>query len=167
MFCLGNQDDMCYHNLYLQKKFLEVIKKIEKVLSMWRWRNLTLAGKITNFRSVAFSKIFSISYLSYIPNKMIEKIEKIHKDFIWDSKKIKMKHSSMIGDYEEGGLKDIDFKAKFQSLHLSWIKRLSNNNFHPWKISLLRLCSSFIKLMYFTQTPFLKNPLTFRSSLGT
>ena len=39
---------------------------------------------------------------------MIEKIEKIHKDFIWDSKKPKMKHSSMFGDYEEGGLKDID-----------------------------------------------------------
>jgi hypothetical protein len=33
----------------------------------------------------------------------------------------------------EGGLKDIDIKCKFLSLHLSWIKRLFDNNFHPWK----------------------------------
>ena len=86
-------------NLYLEKNFLEVIKKIEKVLAMRRWRNITLAGKITIFKSLAFSKIVFIPYLSYIPNEMIEKIEKIHKDSIWDSKKPKMKHSSMIGDY--------------------------------------------------------------------
>ena len=45
----------------------------------------------------------------------------------------KVKHTTLISNYEDGGLKDIDIKAKLKSLHLSWIKRLYNKNSHPWK----------------------------------
>ena len=31
-------------------------------------------------------------------------------------------------------MKDIDIKAKLESLQIQWIKRLTNNNFHSWKI---------------------------------
>ena len=106
---------------------------MESVLAMWRWRSLTLAGRITIFKTMVFSKVVFISYLSYVPKTIIEKIEQIHKDFIWNKKRPKMKHSSLIGDYEEGGLKDIDIGCKFRSLHLCWIKRMFDNNFHPWK----------------------------------
>ena len=119
--------------LFIEKNFLEVIQKIENVLALWRWRNLSLIGKITIFKTLAFSKIIFISYLSYVPNSIIEKLEKIKKEFIWNGKRPKVKHSALLGDYEEGGLKDIDIKAKIQSLHLSWVKRLYSQNFHPWK----------------------------------
>ena len=89
---------------------------------------------------------------------MIEKIEKIHKDFIWDSKKPKMKHSSMIGDYEEGGLKDIDIKAKFQSLHLSWIKRLFDKKNHPWKNIHSETMQQFYKIDIFYSNTILEKP---------
>ena len=84
----------------------------------------------------------NISYLSYVPNSIIEQLEKIKKDFIWDGKRPKVKHSALIGDYEEGGLKDIDIKSKIQSLHLSWVKRLYSQNFHPWKNIPLKLIDS-------------------------
>ena len=45
----------------------------------------------------------------------------------------KIKHSALIANYEDGGLKDLDIRAKFESLHLSWVKRLYDGNFHPWK----------------------------------
>ena len=89
-----------------------MIQKIENVLALWRWRNLSLIGKITIFKTLAFSKIIFISYLSYVPNSIIEKLEKIKKEFIWNGKRPKVKHSALLGDYEEGGLKDIDIKAK-------------------------------------------------------
>ena len=41
---------------------------------------------------------------------------------------------SLIDDYNEGVTKDIDIKAKLESLQLQWVKRLTNNNFHSWKI---------------------------------
>ena len=36
--------------------------------------------------------------------------------------KPKIKHSTLIADYADGGLKDIDIKAKLNSIHLSWIR---------------------------------------------
>ena len=35
--------------LFIEKNFLEVIQKIENVLALWRWRNLSLIEKITIF----------------------------------------------------------------------------------------------------------------------
>ena len=31
-------------------------------------------------------------------------------------------------------MKDINIKAKLESLQIQWVKRLTNNNFHSWKI---------------------------------
>ena len=73
--------------IYLEKNFIEVVEKIEKVLSIWRWRNLSLSGKITVFKSLAFSKIIFISYLNDVPVTIIKKIEQIQKDFIWNGNK--------------------------------------------------------------------------------
>ena len=87
-------------------------------MALWRWRNLSLLGKITVFKSLIFSKIIFITYLSNIPTSIINKIETIKKDFIWNGKRPKVKHVALIGDYAEGGLKDIDIKAKVKSLHL-------------------------------------------------
>ena len=61
-------------------------------------------------------------------------LEKIHKDFIWSGKKSKVKHTTLINDYSEGGLRDIDIKSKIKALQLSWIRRLYDNSFHPWKV---------------------------------
>ena len=40
----------------LEKNFLEVVKKMEGVVACWRWRNLTLLGKIALFKSLVFFK---------------------------------------------------------------------------------------------------------------
>ena len=66
--------------------------------------------------------------------KFLDDLNEIQKDFIWRGRKPKMKHTSLIGDHSEGNMKDIDIKAKLESLQIQWIKRLPNNNFHSWKI---------------------------------
>ena len=119
--------------LFIEKNFNEVVKKMEKVLALWRWRGLSMIGRVTVFKALAFSKIVFISYLNVIPIEIIEKIEKIQNDFIWEDKKTKVKHNTFITDYIDGGLKDIDIRAKIESLHLSWLKRLYDGNKHPWK----------------------------------
>ena len=74
-------------DIFFEKNYYEIIKKIEKVLSTWRWRNLTLLGKIAVFNSLAFSKIIFVSYLTTVPDRIITKLEEIQKDFIWSGKK--------------------------------------------------------------------------------
>ena len=60
-------------------------------------------------------------------------LETIQIEFIWDNKRPNVKHLTLIGDYSYGGLKDVDIPSKFKSLHLNWLNRLFDGNFHPWK----------------------------------
>ena len=117
-------------------------------------RNLTLNGKyiIISFKSLAISKIVYVSHMSSVPPAIIAHLTKIHKEFIWDGKKPKIKHSTMIANYEDGGLRDIDISTKIKALQLSWLRRLHDNNFHPWKIIpsfLFSKISVFGKDMFF------------------
>ena len=55
---------------------------------------------------------------------------------------LKIKHFTLIGEYYNGGLKDIDIETKFKALKLTWIKRLFDDSDHPWKI----IPTKFLKL---------------------
>ena len=69
------------------------------------------------------------------PSKQIlDQMNTVHKSFIWDNKKPKIKHSTLIADYSEGGYKDVDIEANISALKVTWVKILLDSNFHPWKI---------------------------------
>ena len=72
--------------------------------------------------------------MSVVPNNVIDLLDNLQNEFIWSGKKAKIKHSTLIGDFNQGGLKKVDIVTKIQSLQLSWIKRLLDDNFHPWKV---------------------------------
>ena len=68
-----------------------------------------------------------------IPPQFLNDLQVSHKEFIWDGKRPKVKHSTPTGNYEEGGFKDVDLPSKFKSLKIIWIRKfLDENNFHPW-----------------------------------
>ena len=75
-----------------------------------------------------------ISFLSYVPKVIIDKLIKIQCEYLWDRKRAKIKHSALIGSYETGGLKSLDIESKIKALQLSWIKRLYDEYVHSWKI---------------------------------
>ena len=57
----------------------------------------------------------------------------MHKEYIWDSKKPKIKHSTLKGHYKDGGFRDVDLPAKFKSIKFIWIKKMfDRSKFHPW-----------------------------------
>ena len=162
-------------NICRDKNFISTIMKIENVLKMWNMRRLTLYGKIVIFKTLAISKIIYIAHMSSVPTNIIEHLSKIHKDFIWGGKKPKIKHSTLIGNYEDGGLRDIDIYSKIKALQLSWIKRLHDKNFHPWKIiptyllSKLLVCGKniFFPNFQFKHTPFFdKIPIFYQNILN-
>ena len=114
---------------------------------VWGMRFLTLHGKIIIFKSLAFSKVIYIACMSTASSDIINLLETIHRDFIWDKKRPNVKHLTLISDYCHGGLKDVDIPSKFKSLHLSWLNRLFNKNFHPWKQIPLYFLNSFLKAL--------------------
>jgi len=90
------------------KNYLNIIESIENVISVWRMRSLTLSGKITILKTLVMSKMVFISFLSYVPKVIIDKLIKIQCEYLWDRKRAKIKHSALIGSYETGGLKSLD-----------------------------------------------------------
>ena len=97
-------------------------------------RKLTLIGKIVIFKSLAISQIVYIASICCIPQCILDTLKTIQKDFIWNNKRAKIKHSTLISDYSEGGLRDIDIELKIKALQLSWLRRFFDTNHHPWKI---------------------------------
>ena len=65
---------------------------------------------------------------------------KIQMKFIWKGKKLKIKHSTLCNEYENGTLKNVDVFTKVVILQCSWINKLFDNNFHQWKVIQLYLC---------------------------
>lgn len=131
--------------LSTDKNFLSVVRKIDNLLSVWKMRKLTLIGKIVIFKTLAISQIVSISSITSLPTCILNSLITIHKDFIWDGKRPKVKHSTLVGDYCDGGLRDVDVVSKIKSLKLSWLNRLHDSNHHPWKVIPLHIFTKKFK----------------------
>ena len=102
-------------------------------------RDLSIEGKIVVFKSLTISKIIHLALITTITIPIINQLEKIQKDFIWNGKPPKIRHKTLCNTYENGGLKNVDIKTKVSSLQCSWMKRLFDENFHDWKVILLSL----------------------------
>ena len=104
-----------------EENFIKLIKKIENVLKIWRIRNLTVQGKITIFKTLAISKVIHLALVTNIPQVIIDQLNKIQKDFIWNRKHPKIKHSTLCNRDENGGLKSVHIPNKLTGLKCSWI----------------------------------------------
>ena len=104
------------------------------LLNIWKQRWLSLAGKIQVFKSLVASKPVYVATMISVPQKFCDTLKSLHREFIWNGKRAKIKHSSLIGEYRDGGLKDVDVDTKILSLKILWIRKLKDSNFHPRKV---------------------------------
>ena len=84
---------LCYSygkKLENEKNFLNHIIKLQNVLNTWRMRNLFLLGKISVFKTLAFSKIIHLPLVTSVPSSTIDLLNKIQKDFLWDKQMEKL-----------------------------------------------------------------------------
>ena len=86
---------------------------------MWRMRNLYLSSKICIFKILDFSKTIHLTLVTSVPSA-IDLLNKIQKDFLWDRKNAKIKHTTLCCDYADGDLKSVDIFSKIFSLQCSW-----------------------------------------------
>ena len=68
------------------ENFLKQITSIEKVLKLWRMRNLTLEGKVTVFKALTISKIVHLALITNMQTLTMNELNKI-----WKNKKSKNK----------------------------------------------------------------------------
>ena len=114
--------------------FLDNLKGIKEILNIWKHRGLSLARRILIFKSLALSKVLNAGTMKGPSKQIVDQLNVMHRGFIWNSKKPKIKHSTLVADYSEGGYKDIDIKTKLTALKVAWVTKLLDDNFHSWKI---------------------------------
>ena len=87
---------------------VNVTTDTKNILSICRLRGLSLAGRIQVFKALALSKAVCICTMKPYSKKFVDDLNVIEKDFIWRGRKPKIKHTSLNGDYNKGGMKDIE-----------------------------------------------------------
>ena len=117
-----------------EKKIYKTVTDIQRVLNIWKIRNLVLEGKISITKTIAISKIVFQSFIATVPKHIINELTEIQKAFLWKNSFPKIKHETLCNDDKAGGLKNVDIPNKIIALQCSWIRRLYNNSFHEWKL---------------------------------
>ena len=107
---------------------------MQRVLKIWKMRRLRLEGKIVIFKTIAMSKIVFQTFVTTVPNDIVNELKKIEKAFFWNNSSPKLKHETLCNDYKAGGLRHVDIPSKIIALQCSWIRRLYDNSFHQWKL---------------------------------
>jgi len=109
------------------------IEKLKRILDNWRKRKLTIFGKVTILKSLALSQIMYAASVLYTPENVINHINKLTQDFLWDNKRCKIKDIHLQRDYVYGGIKLMNIKAQIMSLKLRWIGRILDKSEASWK----------------------------------
>ena len=107
---LGNfisYNDLIAHQL----NSMNIIPTVKDLLCIWKQWNLTIAGKIQVFKLLIFSEFVYVATMNAVPKTISDQLQVIHKDFIWRGKKVKIKHSTLTGEYADNNLQDLDIPS--------------------------------------------------------
>ena len=102
-------------------------KKMEKK------RKLTLLGRKCVVQTFVIAKITYLASVISITNQQLKQLERIIYEYKWDGKKDKVKRSTMIGSFEDGGIELRDLNSHIDMLRVKWIQKLLDKTEANWK----------------------------------
>ena len=118
----------------IDENFNQCLFKIEKTLSAWQARSMTLIGRILLVNTLAISLTTHLMTCLPTPESFFKKAKEIIVKFIWKNKKPKIAYDKLIQKIQHGGLKLIDLKTKEIALKTKWIKKSLENPQSTWAI---------------------------------
>ena len=120
----------------LRLNFESILESLKKKLNLWKWRNLTILGRIQIVKSFAISKfLYRASQISF-PKEIIKSANTIIYDFIWKGKD-KVKRRALINNIENGGLKMLHLESLIEAQKISFFKRYADPDYAAdWKFVL-------------------------------
>ena len=112
--------------------FDRLIQSIDNTLNLWKWRNLTIFGKVQIIKTFIVPKI---SYMTNIISLDAIKLKELNKKFftfIWNGKD-KIKRSVLISNYDKGGLKMVHLESYIRAQKVICLKKYWQNYSSTWK----------------------------------
>ena len=115
--------------------FQEKIEKMRNCLGAWALRRLSLIGKISVIKSLVVPQIIHILSPLQSNPQIINEINVLFFNFLWNGKGDKIKRDVVIRDYPDGGLKMLDIISFNKAVKVVWIKKyLDENSKGKWKL---------------------------------
>ena len=94
---------------------------------MWKWRGLTLLGKIQIVKSFIIPKVLSKAALITVTGDLIKEINSLIYRFIWKGND-KIKRAAPINDIEDGGFKMLDIQSMILAQRVMVLKRFADKD---------------------------------------
>ena len=117
----------------MHQNFKKKLKDIQKLYASWMYRNLSPLGKVTVVKSLALSKLTHVVLVApHGQENMLNELIKESYKFVWSSKPDRIKRRIAVLPVREGGLNMPDIKNFWNSLKVSWARRIGNSN-AAWK----------------------------------
>ena len=117
----------------LDNVFYHKLKTFGNILNMWNCRGLSLKGRVTILKSLALPKLLYPMSVLPIPTDVVDLVDNMIIDFIWNKRKPKIKKDVIIQSIENGGIKAPRFATMVEANRLSWIRRLMSDTNAKWK----------------------------------
>lgn len=114
-----------------EMNWYQKLMNLEKVLNLWKSRNLTLFGKVCIIKTLAIPKILHSLTNTRIPTDIACKINRLVYSFIWN-KTERIKRNTLIGDIQEGGIGMIDIDSFVSAIQASWQSKIKNCKGGSW-----------------------------------
>ena len=124
------------YRLKRKLNFNELIKSIKGKLKVWRWRVLTIIGKIQIKTFIIPIFLYRASLICLDKEFIVNEVNKIIFEFIWKGKD-KVKRLALIGDIEDGGLKAPHLDSIIKAQRILRCKKLAGDYRSSWEFILL------------------------------
>ena len=158
---IGHDKEKCH-----EKNWNEKINKIRLIFERWKYRNLTMFGKILIIKSLAISKFIHTMSIIETPPDVLKEIEKTIYNFLWD-KNERIKRKTLIGPKYMGGMGMIDIESKDKALKAGWLKRIHtknpNSDFLNMRLSKKGIDCDYLVKSSCTQVDIIQNSLNIPS----
>ena len=131
---------------------------IKLLLRTWKWRKLTLQGKISIIKTLALSKLAHLLIvIPNLPKWFAKQINTLFFKFLWNDCPDRIRRQVVTQAYAKGGLKMIDIDVYISSLKLSSIRRFFQSNAN-WQSPMNRILNRHL-FLWDTGTLYKKNIL--------
>ena len=115
--------------------YRETLKSIKKSLNLWKWRGLSLLGRIQIVKTFTIPKLMFRASAIPISKELLKAADSIFYSFIWYGKD-KVKRNVLTATIENGGLNMLDIDSMVRTKHVFCLKKYLEYYPSPWKFFL-------------------------------
>jgi len=115
--------------------WIPIIEKINKVLNMWKARNMSIFGRCLIAKSKALSKVWYVASVMQMQKDTYDTIQQVVNNFIWFGKKQIISKAICYNKRQEGGLSNVHVEAKCRTIRVKWIRKVFqvSNQTEDWQ----------------------------------